>query len=63
MAENHHRIASERDLSRWMDENAYVSWLPIPDPWLLETHLLETLDLPLNVGCQVNGTTSVLVLP
>lgn len=49
MAENHHRIASERDLSRWMDENAYVSWLPIPDPWLLETHLLETLDLPLNL--------------
>jgi GIY-YIG catalytic domain len=32
-----------------MDENAYVSWLPTPEPWLLEAHLLETLDLPLNL--------------
>jgi hypothetical protein len=40
----------ERDLSRWMDENAFVSWLPIPQPWLLEEHLLATLDLPLNLA-------------
>lgn len=39
----------ECDLSRWMDKNAFVSWLPLPQPWLLEAHLLETLDLPLNL--------------
>ncbi len=44
-----HFGAGERDLSRWMDENAYVSWLPMSEPWLLEAHLLETLDLPLNL--------------
>jgi hypothetical protein len=32
-----------------MDKNAFVSWLPLPQPWLLEAHLLETLDLPLNL--------------
>jgi hypothetical protein len=36
-------------LSRWMDTNAHVSWLPLTQPWLLESHLLETLDLPLNL--------------
>jgi hypothetical protein len=39
----------ERDLSRWMASNARVAWLPCPQAWLLETHLLETLDLPLNL--------------
>jgi hypothetical protein len=39
----------ERDLSRWMDANAYVSWLPVPQPWVLEKHLIDTLDLPLNL--------------
>jgi hypothetical protein len=32
-----------------MDKNALVSWLPLSQPWLLEAHLLETLDLPLNL--------------
>jgi hypothetical protein len=41
--------AGECDLSRWMDQNAFVSWLPFAQPWLLETHLLATLDLPLNL--------------
>ena len=39
----------EQQLSRWMDTNAFVSWLTVPDPWLLETHLLGRLDLPLNL--------------
>jgi hypothetical protein len=41
--------AGECDLSRWMDQNAFVSWLPFAQPWLLEAHLLATLDLPLNL--------------
>ena len=32
-----------------MDKNAYVSWLCVQEPWLFETHLLDTLDLPLNL--------------
>ena len=48
-----HFGVGECDLLRWMDENALVSWLPLPLPlplpWLLEAHLLETLDLPLNL--------------
>ena len=39
----------ERDLSRWMDRNAFVSWLAIPQPWLFEHEILGTLDLPLNL--------------
>ncbi|APE14298.1 hypothetical protein BOH72_02685 [Mycobacterium sp. WY10] len=44
-----HFGAGEQDLSRWMAANAFVSWYPIAQPWLLEDHLLETLDLPLNL--------------
>ena len=51
-----HFGAGERDLSRWMDQNAYVSWVEIPEPWLLEDHLIETLDLPLNLD--KNNTNS-----
>ncbi|WP_231743612.1 GIY-YIG nuclease family protein [Mycobacterium sp. GA-2829] len=39
----------ERDLSRWMDQNALVSWLTTPEPWLSEEHLLKVTDLPLNL--------------
>jgi hypothetical protein len=45
-----HFGVGERDLSRWMDANAFVSWLPLSQPWLLEAHLLATLDLPLNLA-------------
>ena len=44
-----HFGVGERDLSGWMAENAFVSWYPVAEPWLLEDHLLETLDLPLNL--------------
>lgn len=44
-----HFGTGERDLSRWMDRNAFVSWLPLSEPWFLEAHLLETFDLPLNL--------------
>lgn len=32
-----------------MNKNAFVSWLALPEPWFLEDHLIETLDLPLNL--------------
>ena len=39
----------ERELSSWMDRNAFVSWLAMPQPWLFEHEILGTLDLPLNL--------------
>ncbi|MFM8858219.1 MAG: GIY-YIG nuclease family protein [Actinomycetota bacterium] len=39
----------ERALSSWMDRNAFVSWLAMPQPWLFEHGTLGTLDLPLNL--------------
>ena len=44
-----HFGVGEQELSRWMDRNAFVSWLPIPEPWFLEHALLDKLDLPLNL--------------
>jgi hypothetical protein len=32
-----------------MAQNALVSWLVCPEPWLLEEELIDTLDLPLNL--------------
>jgi len=32
-----------------MDKNALVSWLTIPESWLLEEQLLGITDLPLNL--------------
>lgn len=39
----------EQILSDWMAENAYVCWTEDREPWILEEHLLATLDLPLNL--------------
>jgi hypothetical protein len=44
-----HFGVGEQELSRWMDRNAFVSWLPTPEPWLFEHGLLQKLDLPLNL--------------
>lgn len=43
----------EKKLSRWMADNALVSWVVHPEPWLLEDQLIATLDVPLNL--QGNG--------
>jgi hypothetical protein len=32
-----------------MADNALVSWLVRPDPWLFEEELIANLDLPLNI--------------
>jgi GIY-YIG catalytic domain len=39
----------EQELSQWMAENAYVSWIGRDSPWELEDHLIAALDLPLNL--------------
>ena len=56
-----HFGTGEQELSRWMDRNAFVSWLSTPEPWLLEEEILHTLDLPLNLdNNQHNGFHSIL---
>ena len=39
----------EAVLSQWMAEHALVSWVVRPEPWLFESELIATLDLPLNI--------------
>jgi hypothetical protein len=36
-------------LTQWMADNALVSWLVRPQPWLFEEKLIAALDLPLNI--------------
>ena len=38
----------EAILTRWMAENAAVSWVLHPEPWHLEAKLIKALQLPLN---------------
>ncbi|QXJ21334.1 hypothetical protein AGRA3207_002175 [Actinomadura graeca] len=39
----------EQQLTAWMAEHAFVCWTPHPEPWLLESQLINQLDLPLNL--------------
>lgn len=39
----------EQLLSTWMADNALVSWVTDPEPWLLEERLIAGLDVPLNL--------------
>ena len=39
----------EAKLSGWMAESALVGWIVDPEPWLLEEHLIASLDVPLNL--------------
>lgn len=39
----------EAVLSQWMAENALVSWVVRPEPWLFEDELIANLDVPLNI--------------
>ena len=43
-----HFGVGEQFLSGWMHDNALVSWIVHPQPWLLEPDLIKVLDLPLN---------------
>ena len=42
-------VDGEQKLSAWMAENAFVSWVVDPEPWLVEHHLIRSLDVPLNL--------------
>ena len=42
-------VEGERDLSRWMEQHAFVSWAVRQRPWELEDELIATVDLPLNL--------------
>jgi hypothetical protein len=42
-------VDGEKVLSAWMAQNAGVSWLVDPTPWILEAHLIAELDTPLNI--------------
>jgi hypothetical protein len=41
--------SGEHVLSKWMEENARVSWVQHDEPFLLEDHLIKTLTIPLNI--------------
>jgi hypothetical protein len=45
---------SEMDLSSWMGDNAFVTWIEDPQPWHLESVLIRSLDLPLNLDQNAN---------
>ena len=36
-------------LSDWMAENAFVSWIESPEPWVVESDLITSVNLPLNL--------------
>ena len=42
--------AGEQWLDRWMDENAFVTWVEHPEPWTEEHRLLANLSCPLNLS-------------
>lgn len=40
----------EAKLTQWMAQNALVSWVEHPEPWVVEAHAIASLCLPLNLG-------------
>jgi hypothetical protein len=42
--------AREADLTEWMVRHARVTWVEVPKPWALESGLLRSLALPLNLN-------------
>lgn len=44
-------FANDEDtLSNWLEENAFVTWITDPEPWNLETKMIGTYSLPLNLA-------------
>ena len=39
----------ETVLSEWMQDNAFVTWVTHPKPWIVEEALIPNLSLPLNI--------------
>jgi hypothetical protein len=48
-------------LSAWMADSAFVFWTLTEEPWMLETELIETFDLPLNIDQNVGSPLRELV--
>lgn len=40
----------EKRLSEWMADNARLCWVACPEPWIVETQAIGSLDLPLNLS-------------
>ena len=49
-------VAGEKALSEWMAENALVSWVLNPEPWVLEHQLISSLDVPLNLDANAHNS-------
>ena len=45
---------AEPELSNWMATNALVTWIEDPRPWLQESIIIRSLDLPLNLDQNAN---------
>jgi hypothetical protein len=41
--------AGEAQLSEWMAENAFMTWVCCENPWVLEEHLITSVCVPLNL--------------
>ena len=46
---------AEPELSTWMANNAFVTWIEDPRPWLQESIIIRSLDLPLNLDQNANN--------
>ncbi|MFD1193945.1 GIY-YIG nuclease family protein [Seohaeicola saemankumensis] len=51
----------EQWLDRWMEQNAFVTCVENPEPWLIEEEVFQRLSLPLNIqGNQHHAFSSTL---
>jgi hypothetical protein len=42
-------VAREANLTDWMARHARVAWVEVPKPWVVESQILRSLSLPLNM--------------
>lgn len=49
-------MTGEKVLSERMAENALVSWVLHPEPWVLEYRLISSLDVPPNLNTNVHNS-------
>jgi hypothetical protein len=47
--------AGEIVLSDWMEQHARVCWLSTEQPWVVESRLIEELNLPLNLDQNIKS--------
>jgi hypothetical protein len=41
--------SGEQYLDEWMEKNAFVAWMAVPEPWIIENQMLRELSFPLNI--------------